>query len=752
MKHFIDGPTIAFDTETTGVDVWHGDIPFAFSFCNEAGTTAYFEFVVDPFTRIPVIGKEEKAILRKICFLLEDPAILKIGHNMKFDCRMMERAYDIHICGPSRLSQDGPTLPGRIAEGAAFHDTLIMAHNCNTLELSLGLKQLGDKYCEIDKSDQKTLKAVVQKLRRYCEKNLGWNVSYEYQEHHTGETKKKAQTAADYWIPNTLYRHFVQKGTQPQAVGKLLVDAGVAGLCGEYARKDAIRTMMLYQLYSSIIEEYGTQDIYNLELDLWNVIYNMEGRGVRVSQELLQKQMAQSKIVMDTIYPRLEAATWPGFRPKAPADTRKLFYDEAYLNLPVEKYTKGGKDGAKKVPAVDKFVIKKYVSMPLVRDLAEWQSNYVAYTTFFSKFNKLSIPDPDYLGCTALHADYRQVGGDQGGDRGGVATGRVSSSRPNMQNVMTPENTMAVHPLHVRPAFIPRPGYVWLCTDYAGMEVYMFAAISQEPSMMKAIREGRSIHEEMTDIIWGGEGNEDGIKQMIRALALDGTGMHTSKEVDTQWEEWGITEQDLPKMTYSDKFTLAESFFAKHQFSQVKAQKALSRNNAKTTIKSLTFLKIYGGGAKKASLLLESSYEEAKRVLDRYNDLFPGVQRTFNDLMNEGKANGYITSRWGRRLAIDPNWAYRATNYIVQGSSADCMKRAMVRIDAFLRKQQLDAHVLMTIHDEIVVELRKELLTCWLIRKICKIMCDTEGHLPIDMAVEPKVVTKNWSIKQKVKF
>lgn len=752
MKHFIDGQIIAFDTETTGVDIWHGDVPFAFSFANEAGETAYFEFIVDPFTRRPILNREAKQQLNQICALLEDPSILKILHNGKFDCRMMEMAYDIHICGPARQTQtqiltgelpglnndlvSKITPAGRIIDGALFHDTLIMSHNCNTLEPSLGLKNLGDKYCEIDKSDQQLLKKTVQRLRRYAEHKLNWNVSYDIKVQHDGTIKRKAQVAADYWIPNTLHH------LHPQ-----LVSEQEAALCGDYAKKDAIRTMMLYLLYSDLMNEYDTHEIYCLEMDLWSVLYPMETRGVRTDKQKFEAQMNESRSIMKRLMPNIEAGTWPGFRPKNPGDNRKLFFD--ILQVPIEKYTPGGKDGTKKLPAVDKFVIKKLLHFPVIRDLAEWQSNYVAFNSFFWKFHHLSIPDPLFPGCTAIHTDYRQVGGDQAGHRGGVATGRISSS-PNLQNVMTPENTNAVHPLHVRPAFIPRPGFVWVCSDYSGMEIYMFAAISNEPTMMRAIREGRSIHEEMTDMIWGGKDNPDAIKQMVRALALDGTGMHTSDAVDALWKEWGINEDNLPSLTYADKCVFADHLLSQYNYSQVEAQRAIKRNNAKTIIKSLSFLKIYGGGARKASLLLEGSIEEAKRVLDLYDRLFPDVSAAFNKLMMEGKTYGFITSKWGRRLAIDPKWAYRATNYMVQGSSADCMKRAMVRINEFITTNEIDAHILMTIHDEIIVEVRTELLTQGLVKAISDIMCDTEGHLPIQMAVEAKLVTKNWSIKEKV--
>lgn len=715
-KHFIRGDLIAFDTETTGLSLWKGDKPFGFSFCNEDEETVYWEFDVDPFTREPI---PDPAVLQKMKRLLEDPAIRTIGHNIKFDARAMELAYGIGIAN-------------------VHNDTLVMAHNCNTLEPALGLKYLGDKYAGVSTEDQKLLKKAVTRLRLRARK-LGWNIAFDIQKRPDGTEVRKAATAADYWLPRAFYN-----------AG--LIPAGMEGCetyCERYAVLDVIRTMRLYKMYEELLDELNVRGINRLEMDLWHVVWAMETRGVCTDRACLKRMMEKAVVDMQRVYPDIEKAAWPGFQPKKDAQVRELFYEK--LGFEVEKWTKGGKSGAKKVPAVDKFVILKHIETPVVRDIAEWKANYTAYTTFFSKFDRLSIPDP-YGGDTALHCDYRQVGGDQGGDRGGVATGRLSSATPNLQNVMTPENTMAVHPLHVRPGFIPRPGYVWLCIDYEGMEIRMFAGISQEPAMMKAINEGRSIHDEMTDIIWGGEGNEEALKQAVRALSLDGTGIGTSPQVDELWRGWGITAHNVASLSEAQKYRFADEWLAAYDYSQVQAQAAIGRKNSKTTIKSLSFLKIYGGRAQKATLLLKCSKAEAQKTLDMYDRRFPKIDETFRALEMEGKQNGFITSRWGRRLEIDPSFAYRATNYMVQGSSADLMKRSLVRMHAWLRSSGVDAHIVMTIHDEIVIEVKKEELSCPFIRKVSSFMCDTEGHLPIDMTVEAKVVTENWSIKHKVRY
>jgi DNA polymerase I-like protein with 3'-5' exonuclease and polymerase domains len=705
-RHFISGNKISFDTETTGLYHWTGDRPFAYSFCNENFETAYFEMDVDPFTRQPIYDQQ---VVDMIGAILEDEDVTKVMHNGPFDTRMVDLAHGIKIAGP-------------------VEETMFKAFNCNTLEPKLGLKPLGKKYGEIDDDDQDLLHKTTVKVRNRAKK-LGWNLAFQEQAQPHGPPKRKAAVAADYWMCRTMTR--LHLGLIPEDWGRY---------CEIYAVRDAERTMLLNEFYDQLIEEYGLHDIMKLEMDLMPVIYSMVTRGVSTNRAELHVKMKEAVAEMDRIYPRIRDATWEGFRPKKDEDVRKFFYEN--LGFEVAKWTKGGKDGTKRKPAVDKFVILAHIDNPVVKDIAVWKANSTAFTTFFAKFDRLSIPDR-FGGETALHCDYRQIG---------PATGRLSSATPNLQNVMTPENTMAVHPIHVRTAFRPRPGYCWLCTDYEGMEIRMFAAISQESFMMDAIRAGRSIHDEMTNKIWGGEGNEEALKQAVRVLSLDGTGMHSSKEVDALWKEWGIWDDDIPKMTVQDQYAFADYWLSQHDYNQVKAQAAINRKNSKTTIKSLSFLKIYGGGPAKASLLLKCTKAEAKRTLDLYDTLFPGVTEYFNYIMGLGKAQGYITSMWGRRLAIDPRWAYRACNYMVQGSSADLMKRSMVRIHNWLRSNHIDAFVLMTIHDEIVIEVARHQLTKPFIRQICNFMSDTEGHLPIEMTVEPKVVLHDWSKKHKVEY
>src|SRR5690348_13841035 len=120
MGHFIRGKRIAWDTETTGLNPWKGDAPFAVSFCNEDGDTHYFEWPVDPFTRKV---KADRTDLKHIKRILEDPEIEKIGHNLMYDAGVMNVCHHIVMAGKP-------------------HDTAFAAHVCNPGLLRVGLKLL----------------------------------------------------------------------------------------------------------------------------------------------------------------------------------------------------------------------------------------------------------------------------------------------------------------------------------------------------------------------------------------------------------------------------------------------------------------------------------------------------------------------------------------------------------------------------------------------------------------------------------
>lgn len=708
MKHFIDTPdnVIYFDTETNGLQLWHGDKPFAFSFANRRMETAYFEFDVDPFTRKPI---PQPRVLAKIKRLLEDPTIKKVGHNIKFDVRAMEEGYDIHTFGP-------------------VEDTMFKAHACNSLEMTYELKVLCNKYGIMGREDQDRLKEVVKRLRRKVEK-LNWKICYSYKPQPHGTPKRKAETAADYWIPRTAFRRGLKDIVTPEE----------AALCEHYAVKDALRTCILDCFYEQKMDELGARDAYqNIEVALWPIIYDMESRGVDVDPILIDEQIGEAVRKIDAVLPELEKMAWKGFNPNSGQQVREWIID--FLGIEVNKYTKPTKNHPFGQPSIGREWMQENLDRKEVYTLARYRTGLKAFGSFFARYKGYMIDDRISPGEKSLHANFQQVG---------PATGRLSCRDPNLQNVMDPTVSFSIDPMHVRNVFRPRPGYQWLCVDYSNMEVRVFAAVSGEPNMLQWIREGRDIHSGVANRIWGGGGNPLGIKQAIRALQLDGTGVGTSEKVTSLWKDWGIT--DPLKLSDRDRWKICDEWLATFNYEIVAAQDSLGRRYARNIGKMITFLKVYGGGMPGARRLLKLPDDEIREILSEYDRNHPRIREYSQELIEDARAEGCIRTLWGRRLAIDPWFAYRAVNYMVQGSSADLMKTSMIKVNRFFRENGLDAHIVLTVHDELISEARRCEMTLDFVQEVCRLMSDSDGRIIIPMPVEPKLVSVDWSKKRSIK-
>jgi len=269
----------------------------------------------------------------------------------------------------------------------------------------------------------------------------------------------------------------------------------------------------------------------------------------------------------------------------------------------------------------------------------------------------------------------------------GPATGRYSCRNPNLQNAANALSTRSDIPIQARTPFCPRPGYVWLSADYSGEEIWIFADGSNGDAMLRALYDGRDLHSDAARFIWGDE--------------------------------------------------------------QVDREKREGRKTSRAKAKMFFFGILYGMQEKSMAAFLDCPRSEARATLRRYYTLYPNVE-TFMDFIQETvRRQGFIQTAWGRKIFVDPDFAYKATNYYVQGTGADVIKDAMIRVNAWFKKEKLDAHIVMTIHDELVVEIRKDLLTRAVAEKIRALMEDHGGNLKIKkLPVELALVTKRWDQKE----
>ncbi len=173
--------------------------------------------------------------------------------------------------------------------------------------------------------------------------------------------------------------------------------------------------------------------------------------------------------------------------------------------------------------------------------------------------------------------------------------------------------------------------------------------------------------------------------------------------------------------------------------------------------KLIMFAKLYGGGLAKLASLLKMDMTSAKRFIEEYEAELPGVARFMKSMINQAMRDGEIYNPFGRRYQFETDFAYRSVNYLIQGTAADVMKNAVIRVHRVLKDKwkSVTSHIrlLLTIHDEIIVEVPEAYHCKELMRDIVHAMQQDQQilGLPKPLPVEMKVVKpgKRWNVTAK---
>jgi DNA polymerase-1 len=160
--------------------------------------------------------------------------------------------------------------------------------------------------------------------------------------------------------------------------------------------------------------------------------------------------------------------------------------------------------------------------------------------------------------------------------------------------------------------------------------------------------------------------------------------------------------------------------------------------------KTLNFSIIYGGGTPTIMRQLNVDYKEARRLLNAYHDTRPGIKNLTNNIGQALKERGYIISLYGRRLHVQEE--HKALNALIQGSAADLMRDAVVRVHKTLHKQYA-SHIVNIVHDEIIIDADKNERDT-LVKIVPSLMGNPiiEEHVPIE--VDCEISYTNWAEKE----
>jgi DNA polymerase I-like protein with 3'-5' exonuclease and polymerase domains len=440
---------VAIDTETTGLGIL--DYPFMVSMCDEFGNTELIEWDVDPHERKPFVLDKDVERIVEACKGKE-----LVFFNQSFDIQKLEMV-------GINLDWEGNT-----------YDTGILLHIINSQVKSLykGLKPLADFYLGIDNEDEELLKNVVIKARRKAKK-LEWNYA--------------DSVKADYWLPKTLYDYYREQENQEG----IELTEGWDTLAATYANFDTERTMGLFLLCQSIMEDWDQDDlrrnIVKRERELATVLHRIKQRGMNFFPRKARANVSKYRDILDENLEVIRDIAGEDFNIESSAQLQELLFDKWRFE-PLKETKKSTKE--EPIYCTDKDTRKALLS--LVEDyqdeskekqfLQAWD-NYKTTVTFI-KYLK-GYQDAEVNGV--LYPSLNQAG---------TSTTRMSSKDPNGQNVMKgerdKEGNVVVEGL--RDVFGPSEGRRWFCLDYSQLQLRVFAWLTKEKSMIKAFEDGYDFH------------------------------------------------------------------------------------------------------------------------------------------------------------------------------------------------------------------------------------------------------------------
>ena len=432
-------------------------------------------------------------------------------------------------------------------------------------------------------------------------------------------------TAGKYDLPRLFVSYFNQElpkpvHLEPEAFS-LLGDrsAAWASLRSYGAAIEALHGVLLPRL-----REQGMEKLYfDVELPLCRVLADMERSGFLVDGGALARFGADLSDTIRQLEQRIYAAAGQQFNINSPKQLGKVLFED--LGLPHGKKTKTGW-------STNADVLEKLKDHPLVADVLTYRQYAKLKSTYADGL--LKVIDPDGRIRTSFQMTV-------------TATGRLSSTEPNLQNIPTRTDLGS----KMREMFVAAPGHVLVDADYSQIELRLLAHISGDTAMQQAFLSGADFH-------------------TVTAARV----FHVPQDQVT------------------------------HQM--------------RSRAKAVNFGIVYGISAFSLSQDIGVTMQEAKEYMDRYFATYTGVKQYMTDVVDKAQEQGYVETLWHRRRALpelkSSNFNMRsfgervALNMPIQGTAADIIKLAMVRVHSRLDREGLAARLIMQVHDELIVECPEE--------------------------------------------
>lgn len=463
---------------------------------------------------------------------------------------------------------------------------------------------------------------------------------------------------AQYYLGHTTttFEDIAGKGKSQLNFADIALD-----VAAPYACEDVAVTHALHQHFQQTLS--ATPELKTLyetiERPLMPIIGTMERTGVKIDTTALMEQSAAMSDDISHLELRAHNLAGQVFNLGSSSQLASILFEK--MGLPVLKKTPGGK------PSTNEEVLEQLAEtyeLPAV--ILEYRSLSKLKSTYLD-----ALPQHIQVQTGRVHSSFHQAV---------TATGRLSSSDPNLQNI--PVRNEAGR--RIRKAFIAETGYRLLAADYSQIELRLMAHLSQDAALLKAFANNIDVH------------------------------TATAAEVfDTPLE--AVTKE------------------------QRRAAKAVN------------FGLIYGMSAFGLAKQLGVERKIAQHYIDTYFARYPGVAAYMAEAKETAKAKGYVETIFHRRLYLPDiqakNAAVRAyaertaINAPLQGSAADLIKLAMIRVDAWLSQQCSQAKLIMQVHDELVLEVPEA--DCERVASALKDCMEQAAHLSVPLVVEVGLGT-NW--------
>lgn len=526
----------SLDTETTSIEALDAKL-VGLSFSTEDFRAWY----------VPVSRETEKAkkILEIFRPVYENPKILKVGQNLKYDLTVLAN-YGIHLSGP-------------------LFDTML-AHYLIQPELRHNMDYLAEIYL-----NYKTI---------HIEELIG--------------PKGRGQKNMGDLEPKDIYK---------------------------YACEDADVTLRLMKPLAEELRKNSLEEVFqNIEMPLMPVLARMERNGVVLDTDTLKEVENDFTLRLQTLEKDIYELAGHEFTINSPRQVGEVLFGELKLSEKVKK-TKSGQYSTS-----EEVLRDLHSKHPIVQKILDYRGLKKLLSTYVEALPKLINPATGHI-----HTSFNQAV---------TATGRLSSSNPNLQNIPV----RGEDGREIRKAFIPEAGEIFFSADYSQIELRIMAHLSGDEHMIEAFNAGHDVH---------------------AATAAR------------------IFHKDIKDISKDE------------------------RRKAKTA----NFGIIYGISAFGLAERMDVSRTEAKELIDSYFEMYPKIKDYISKAVDTAREKGYIETEFGRRRylpdinsrnAVVRGYAERnAVNAPIQGTAADIIKIAMIRVQQRLDAEGCKARMMLQVHDEL---------------------------------------------------